>query len=58
MKRRNFIATTVAALPALAFGQELSAKEKRTKKGFVVKATESRFGEKTMLFGNCPNDIK
>jgi quercetin dioxygenase-like cupin family protein len=58
MERRKFIATTAAAIPAIAFGQKLSAKETRTNKGFVVKATESRFGEKTLLFGNSPNDIK
>jgi len=58
MERRKFIATTAASIPAIAFGQKLSAKETRTNKGFVVKATESRFGEKTLLFGNSPNDIK
>ena len=58
MERRKFIATTAASIPAIAFGQKLFAKETRTKKGFVVKATESRFGEKTLLFGNSPNDIK
>ena len=58
MERRKFIATTAASIPAIAFGQKLSAKETRTNKGFVIKATESRFGEKTLLFGNSPNDIK
>ncbi|MBL0294437.1 MAG: cupin domain-containing protein [Saprospiraceae bacterium] len=58
MKRRKFIATTAISTLAMAFGQNLSAKESRTNKGFVVKASESRFGEKTLLFGNSPNDIK
>jgi len=58
MERRKFIATAAAAIPAIAIGQKLSAKESRTNKGFVVKATESRFDEKTLLFGNSPNDIK
>jgi quercetin dioxygenase-like cupin family protein len=58
MERRKFIATTAAAIPAVAFGQKPSEKETRTNKGFVVKATESRFGEKTLLYGNSPNDIK
>jgi len=31
---------------------------KRSKKGFVVKVTESRFNEKTLLGGKSPNDIK
>lgn len=58
MKRRKFIATTAISTLAMALGQNLSAKESRTNKGFVVKASESRFGEKTLLFGNSPNDIK
>lgn len=58
MKRRKFIATTAVSTLAIALGQNLSAKESRTNKGFVVKASESRFGEKTLLFGNSPNDIK
>ena len=58
MERRKFITTTAASIPAFAFGQKLSVKETRTTKSFVVKATESRFGEKTLLFGNSPNDIK
>ena len=30
----------------------------RTNKGFVVKASESRFDEKTLIGGKSPNDIK
>lgn len=59
MKRRNFIASTAAALPALAFGQTHAAPSFRNDKGFVVKAKESRFNETTALFGgSSPNDIK
>ncbi len=58
MERRKFITTTAASIPAIAFGQKLYTYETRTNKGFVVKANESRFGEKTLLFGNSPNDIK
>lgn len=59
MQRRNFIATTAAAIPAIAFGRDLNFQESRTDHGFVVKANESRFKETTVLFGGTsPNDIK
>lgn len=59
MERKKFLLTTAAAIPALLVGQNLNPqKPKRTNKGFVVKATESRFGEKTLLGGKNPNDIK
>ncbi len=59
MQRKKFLLTTAAAIPALLTGQSLlAANPKRPNKGFVVKATESRFGEKTILGGKNPNDIK
>lgn len=59
MERKKFLLTTAAAIPALLIGQNVQAqKPKRTNKGFVVKATESRFGEKTLLGGKSPNNIK
>ena len=62
MDRKKFLLTTATAIPALLIGQVALAQKpkdaKRPNKGFVVKANESRFGEKTLLFGNCPNDIK
>lgn len=59
MQRRKFITTTAVSIPAFAFGKKLSSPEIRTGKGFVVKANESRFKEKTILFGGTsPNDIK
>lgn len=59
MERKKFLLSTAAAIPAIISGQEVRAqKTKRTDKGFVVKATESRFGDKTMLGGKNPNDIK
>lgn len=58
MQRRKFLATTAATIPAIAFGQTLSAPNDRPTKGFVVKASESRFNEKTFIGGNNPNDIK
>ena len=59
MQRRNFIATTAAAIPALAFGRDMNLQQSRTDHSFVVKANESRFRESTVLFGGTsPNDIK
>jgi len=58
MKRRNFLLTAATVIPAITVGQNTIPEEDRTKKGFVVKATESRFNEKTSLGGTSPNDIK
>ena len=59
MERKKFLLATAAAIPALLIGQNVQAqKTKRTNKGFVVKASESRFNEKTLIGGNNPNDIK
>lgn len=56
MQRRKFLATTAAAIPAIAIGKEIPAK--RAPKGFVVKARKSRFDESIKLYGNSPNDLK
>lgn len=58
MQRRNFLLATAATLPALLIGTTGKAQPIRAKKGIMVKATESRFGEKTVLGGKSPNDIK
>jgi quercetin dioxygenase-like cupin family protein len=59
MERKKFLFTTAAAIPAILSGQHVQAqKAKRTDKGFVVKATASRFNEKTFIGGKSPNDIK
>jgi quercetin dioxygenase-like cupin family protein len=59
MERKEFLLTTAAAIPALLIGQNVQAQTtKRSNKGFVVKATQSRFGEKTILGGKNANDIK
>lgn len=59
MKRKNFLLTTAAAIPALLIAPNTQAqKAKRPNKGFVVKATESRFNEKTLIGGKSANDIK
>ncbi|MEO8854685.1 MAG: hypothetical protein ABI359_12965 [Ginsengibacter sp.] len=52
MERKKFLLTTAAAIPALLIGQNIHAQKlKRPKKGFVVKAAQSRFDEKTVLGG-------
>lgn len=59
MKREKFLLSMAATIPALLIGQHVQAqKAKRPKQGFVVKATESRFNEKTVIGGKSPNDIK
>lgn len=58
MQRRSFLLAGVVGIPALAIGQKTGLKKQRLKKGFVVKANESRFNEKTLIGGNSPNDIK
>lgn len=59
MERKKFLLTTAAAIPALFIGQNVQAQNtNRPDKGFVVKAKESRFNEKTFIGGKSPNDIK
>jgi quercetin dioxygenase-like cupin family protein len=59
MERKKFLLTSVTAILAFLFGNKLEAKRtERPNKAFVVKANESRFGEKTLLGGKSPNDIK
>ncbi len=59
MKRKQFLLTTATAIPALLANNTVKAqKSERPKKGFVVKASESRFGEKTLVGGKSPNNIK
>lgn len=59
MERKKFLLTTAAAIPALLIAQNApTQKAERPNKGFVVKASESRFAEKTLIGGKNPNDIK
>lgn len=58
MKRRKFITASAAAFPLLALGHKLPNPTTRTPKGFVVKANQSRFEEKTLINGSSPNNIK
>ena len=56
MKRKQFLLTTLASLPALAFSQ-LKLKAAETGKPFVVRAGGSRFNEPMKYRGVHPNDI-
>ena len=56
MRRRDFIATTLTAMPALALSNSwLSASSAQA---FVVRAGASRFGVPTPFYGVNPNDLK
>lgn len=61
MERRKFVLTSAvcaaATLPIVALTQQGKQKTAKRSKGFLVKAKESRFGEKTIV-GTSPNDIK
>jgi quercetin 2,3-dioxygenase len=51
MKRRKFL--LAAGIPVV-----MGSAQQRPNKGFVVKANNSRFQEKTLIGGKNPNDIK
>ncbi len=57
MRRREFVRTTLTALPALAFADTIVASAP-TAHAFVVKAGASRFGVPTPFRGVSPNDLK
>lgn len=56
MKRKQFLLTTLTAIPALAFSQFATATG-RTKKPFVIRSGMSRFGETMKYKGVHPNDV-
>lgn len=60
MKRRNFVLTTLALVPALAFAKIKRLLPMRTKNGFKVNAGEARFGKHYKMKGVTLNtlDIK
>ena len=55
MQRRNFIISTLTALPSVSL---LAKTPNTTGKSFTVKSGEGRFGEHTRLAGVNPTDIK
>ena len=60
MKRKNFILTTLAAMPMFAFSKIKSIVTMRTDKGFKVNSGEARFGTHYKMKGVTTNtlDIK
>jgi len=58
MQRRNFLLTSALATPTVVAAKLPEFTDERTDKGFVVKANESRFNEKSMVGGKSPNNIK
>jgi quercetin 2,3-dioxygenase len=57
MKRKHFLVTTLAAIPALAFSK-VADNLSNTKKPFIVKAGKNRSGAPMINFmGMHPNDV-
>lgn len=57
MKRKQFLLTSMAAMPALAFSK-LAVNSGNTKKPFIVQSGNNRSGEPMMKFmGMHPNDV-
>lgn len=57
MQRREFLKTTIGAIPALSLVPSVWAMPS-TQKPFVIKSRESRFGVSTPFRGVIPNDLK
>lgn len=57
MKRKQFLATALAAIPVAGFANPLF-NATTNKKSFTVKAGAGRFGESFLYKGKNPNDIK
>ncbi|MFC4262209.1 cupin domain-containing protein [Ferruginibacter yonginensis] len=60
MKRKQFLWSTAAAIPAVLFGKSMAGNlpPKRPNKGFVVKAGSSKTGNEVMLGGKNANNVK
>jgi quercetin 2,3-dioxygenase len=57
MKRKHFLLTTMAAIPAIAFSK-VAENSGNTKEPFIVKAGNNRSGESMIKFmGMHPNDV-
>lgn len=57
MKRKQFLFTSLASIPAFALGNEIN-RESRTSKPFIVKAGTNRYAQPRMNFmGIHPNDV-
>lgn len=59
MERKKFLRTAAAAIPAMLLAPNAPAQiGGRPNKAFMVKSTESRWKEKTLINGTSPNDVK
>ena len=58
MQRKDFLAKTLLAAPALAIAATAQARPSSTKEPFVVDAGKSRFGADNKFMGIHPNDLK
>jgi quercetin dioxygenase-like cupin family protein len=60
MKRKEFLVSSLLALPAMAFSKNKFAKRNSgsAKEAFIVDAGKSRFGDKVKFLGVHPNDLK
>jgi quercetin dioxygenase-like cupin family protein len=58
MQRKQFLASAIMALPALAWAKGPFKTNNATADPFVVGAGQSRFGEMVKFLGVHPNDLK
>lgn len=58
MQRKQFLASALMALPALAWAKSPLKTNPSTTEPFVVEAGQSRFGEIVKFLGVHPNDLK
>jgi quercetin dioxygenase-like cupin family protein len=60
MQRKQFLVSSLLALPAITWAKSMSPKSKASsaKEPFVVDAGRSRFGEVVKFLGVHPNDLK
>ena len=57
MNRKNFLLTTLTAIPALAF-TKITPNDKPKKKAFKVENEKDRFNERLFFKGKHTNDVK
>ena len=60
MKRKDFLLTSLLAIPGLAISKEASTRNNNSseKEPFIVDAGKSRFGDDIKFLGVHPNDLK
>jgi quercetin dioxygenase-like cupin family protein len=58
MQRKDFLLSSLLAVPAIALAGNTSSKKNSAKEPFIVDAGKSRFGEVVKFLGVHPNDLK